>query len=119
MCSSDLTLYGALLLKTGKLEDRMSGVSLDPLVEALLSGRGQVVQAMVDKKLEEGLSPLAVSQDFLGSAMEQVGSLYETKKIFLPHILFAAETAFPIFNRLNGSGPGFQKCAACPWPPFA
>lgn len=99
------TLYGALLLKTGKLEDRMSGVSLDPLVEALLSGRGQVVQAMVDKKLEEGLSPLAVSQDFLGSAMEQVGSLYETKKIFLPHILFAAETAFPIFNRLNGMMP--------------
>ena len=101
------TLYGALLLKTGKLEDRLSEeTALDPLVEALLSGRSKTVSAMVDEKLASGMPPIEASQDFLGSAMEKVGALYESKKIFLPHILFAAETAFPIFDRLNGMMEG-------------
>jgi 5-methyltetrahydrofolate--homocysteine methyltransferase len=96
------TLYGALLLKTGRLEDRLDETSLDPLVEALLSGRSKTVSALVDEKLRLGTPPLEASQNFLGEAMERVGALYESKKIFLPHILFAAETAFPIFDRLSG-----------------
>jgi 5-methyltetrahydrofolate--homocysteine methyltransferase len=100
------TLYGALLLKTGKLEDRLSETALDPLVEALLSGRSKTVSALVDEKLASGMPPLEASQNFLGDAMEKVGALYESKKIFLPHILFAAETAFPIFDRLNGMMEG-------------
>jgi 5-methyltetrahydrofolate--homocysteine methyltransferase len=98
--------YGALLLKTGRIEDKLSETVLDPMVEALLSGRSKAVEAMVDEKLSSGAPPLDVSQNFLGGAMEKIGSLYESKKIFLPHILFAAETAFPIFDRLNGMMKG-------------
>ncbi|MDR1515975.1 MAG: homocysteine S-methyltransferase family protein [Synergistaceae bacterium] len=100
------TLYGALLLKTGKLEDRLDESALDPLVEALLSGRSKTVSALVDEKLSSGMPPLEVSQNVLGEAMEKVGALYESKKIFLPHILFAAETAFPVFDRLRGMMEG-------------
>jgi 5-methyltetrahydrofolate--homocysteine methyltransferase len=96
------TLYGAMLLKTGKLDEAIAGEELDPLVDALLSGRTKTVDAMVDEKLNGGVPPLEVSQDFLGGAMETIGDLYERKKIFLPHILYAAETAFPVFDRLNG-----------------
>jgi 5-methyltetrahydrofolate--homocysteine methyltransferase len=99
-------LYGALLMKTGKLEDKISEMSLDPIVEALLSGRSKIVDAMVDEKLSGGMPPIEVSQNFLGNAMETIGSLYEAKKIFLPHILFAAETAFPVFDRINGMMKG-------------
>ncbi|MDR3353626.1 MAG: cobalamin-dependent protein [Synergistaceae bacterium] len=104
------TLFGAALLKTGKLEDGVTGEETDPLVEALLSGRSKVVDAMVDEKLSSGASPIEVSQDFLGEAMERVGGLYEAKKIFLPHILFAAETAFPVFDRLNAMMTGDGAC---------
>ncbi len=100
------TLFGAQLLKTGELEDRVGDTQLDPLVEALLSGRGKTADGLVDEKLAGGMAPLDVSQSFLGGAMETVGALYEAKKIFLPHILFAAETAFPIFDRLNGMMAG-------------
>ena len=100
------TLFGAMLLKTGILEENISGVELDPLVEALLSGRAKVVNALVDEKLNAGIPAIEVSQGLLGDAMERVGELYEGKKIFLPHILFAAETAFPVFDRLNGMMAG-------------
>jgi len=99
-------LFGALLLKTGVLEDSVGDMPLDPLVEALLTGRGKVVNSLVDAKIAEGMPPLDVSQSFLGGAMEVIGLLYEAKKIFLPHILFAAETAFPVFDRLNGMMAG-------------
>ncbi|MDL2263100.1 homocysteine S-methyltransferase family protein [Synergistaceae bacterium OttesenSCG-928-I11] len=100
------TLYGAMLLATGSLDEAIAGEELDPLVEALLSGRTKVVDAMVDERLAAGTPPIEVSQDFLGGAMETVGLLYEHKKIFLPHILYAAETAFPVFDRLNAMMTG-------------
>lgn len=105
------TLFGATLLKTGKLEEAISDLTLDPLVEALLSGRTKVVEGLVDASLAAGISPLEVSQRVLGGAMEAVGELYERKKIFLPHIMFAAETAFPVFDRLNAmmSGDGASR----------
>ncbi|MDR1885821.1 MAG: homocysteine S-methyltransferase family protein [Synergistaceae bacterium] len=104
------TMFGAALLKTGRLEERIDASDLDPLVEALLSGRSKTVDAMVDEKLSGGMLPIDVSQSFLGDAMERVGSLYEAKKIFLPHILFAAETAFPVFDRLNSMMTGAGAC---------
>ena len=101
------TLFGALLLKTGKLEDKITPeLELDPVVSALLSGSRKTVDALVDEKLAGGMTPLDVSQNFLGGAMESIGALYGEKRIFLPHILFAAETAFPVFDRLNGMMTG-------------
>ena len=100
------TLFGALLLKTGKLEDRTSEMELPPLVSALLTGNRKAVDSIVDEKLTAGMMPLEISQDVLGGAMESIGALYEEKRIFLPHILFAAETSFPVFDRLNGMMTG-------------
>jgi 5-methyltetrahydrofolate--homocysteine methyltransferase len=99
------TLRGALLLKNGRSNLKASSDIQDPLVRALLSGKAKEVSRIVDAALAER-SPLAVSQDLLGKAMEDIGVLYETKKIFLPHLLFAAETAFPIFDALNAKVTG-------------
>lgn len=93
-------LKGALLLKNGRSNLKASGDIADPLVRALLAGKAKEVSRIVDQALVER-PPLEVSQDVLGKAMEDIGLLYESKKIFLPHLLFAAETAFPVFDRLN------------------
>ena len=94
-------LWGAKLVETGKIEQKTETESLPPLVEALLSGKLGLVREMIKTQLDSGVAPIEVSQSFLGGAMEIVGGLYEQKKIFLPHILYAAETAFPVFDDLN------------------
>lgn len=96
------TLYGAITLETGMVgAPDVCGDEPDPLVDALLSGQKKIVDEIASERLASGMSPMEVSQSVLGGAMERVGDLYEKKKIFLPHILFAAETAFPVFDRLN------------------
>jgi 5-methyltetrahydrofolate--homocysteine methyltransferase len=99
------TLKGALLIKNGRSNLKASSDIQDPLVRALLSGKSKEVSRIVDAALAQR-SPIEVSQDLLGKAMEDIGVLYETKKIFLPHLLFAAETAFPIFDYLNAKVSG-------------
>lgn len=94
-------LWGAKLIETGKIEQKTETESLPPLVDALLSGKLGLVREMVQTQLDAGVTPIEVSQSYLGGAMEIVGGLYEEKKIFLPHILYAAETAFPVFEDLN------------------
>lgn len=99
------TMYGAMTLKTGHVAEAVPHDELSLIVSALLSGRTKDVDKIADDALASGASPMEVSQDVLGSAMEEVGALYEAKRIFLPHILYAAETAFPVFDRLNAMMP--------------
>jgi 5-methyltetrahydrofolate--homocysteine methyltransferase len=103
-------LKGALLLKHGRSTLKASSEIQDPLARALLSGKAKEVSRIVDEALSSR-DPLDVSQNLLGKAMEDIGSLYESKRIFLPHLLFAAETAFPIFDYLNSkvSGGSFSR----------
>ncbi len=104
-------LKGALLIKNGRSTLKAASDIQDPLVRALLSGKGKDVGRIVDEALL-ARSALEVSQDILGRAMEEIGLLYEKKRIFLPHLLFAAETAFPIFERLNAKVEGGQSSRA-------
>lgn len=99
------TMYGAMTLKTGRVEQAVSRDEMSPIVAALLAGRTKELDRIADEELAGGATPMEVSTRVLGGAMEAIGALYESKKIFLPHILFAAETAFPIFDRLNAMMP--------------
>jgi 5-methyltetrahydrofolate--homocysteine methyltransferase len=98
-------LRGALLIKHGRSSLKASSEIQNPLVRALLSGKAKEATRLIDEELAHK-SALEISQDVLGKAMEEVGDLYEKKKIFLPHLLFAAETSFPLFDYLNSKVSG-------------
>jgi len=109
--TSELTtmnvLEGSLALQGLELKElrKSSALSEDPVVNLLLRGKKDELKALVDEKLKE-LTPLSVSQDLLGRAMERIGELYASGKIYLPHLILSAETAQPIFDYLNRLIPG-------------
>ncbi|MEN3043362.1 MAG: homocysteine S-methyltransferase family protein [Fervidobacterium sp.] len=69
------------------------------LVRLLLSG--DIVNS--EKYIMNYLStmkPVEIAQTVLTNAMEEIGNLYAQNKIFLPHLILAAETVKPIFDKL-------------------
>lgn len=69
------------------------------LVKMLLSGDTASAEKYVMEFLKD-LTPLEITQKVLSKAMEEIGALYSTSKIFLPHLILAAESVKPIFNKL-------------------
>lgn len=95
-------MAGSVLLKYGRIEHEKKDEIKDPLVKALALGRKKEVNRLLDEELKTK-SPLEVSQGVLAFAMEEIGRLYENKKIYLPELLFASECAIPEFARLGSS----------------
>jgi len=93
------TLHGALMLRGEELT-KEKNVTEDPLISAITSGRQDEVMRITKEYLKEH-SPLHISQNILTKAMEEVGKLYSTGKIYLPHLILAADTVQPIFEYLN------------------
>jgi 5-methyltetrahydrofolate--homocysteine methyltransferase len=93
-------LQGALALN-GVEVTQPGEAAADPLVKNIIRGRNEEVMNAVKKELEKN-DPLHVSQCVLAEAMEEVGRLYALGKIFLPHLILAAETVQPVFEYLNG-----------------
>jgi 5-methyltetrahydrofolate--homocysteine methyltransferase len=69
------------------------------LVKYILSGDSVNAEKQVFSYLDN-MTPVQIMQDVLTKAMEEIGNLYSTNKIFLPHLILAAETVKPIFNKL-------------------
>ncbi|WP_448517533.1 homocysteine S-methyltransferase family protein [Pseudothermotoga sp.] len=88
-----LTLKGEQLVKIDQLEE-------EPLVNYILRGQREQIMNLIQEMLKVH-EPLHVSQNVLAKAMERVGQLYATGKIYLPHLLLAAETVQPVFDYLN------------------
>ena len=80
----------------------------DELTEKILQGEEGEVKRIIENQLKEK-SPLEVSQDVLGKAMEKIGDLYAQGNIYLPELLLAAETVKPIFDYLNNLIPESQN----------
>lgn len=72
----------------------------DPLLNLLLHGQKQDLLEKIKSQLKEK-EPLWLSQQWLSPAMEKIGRLYAERKIFLPHLILAAETAQAAFDYLN------------------
>jgi 5-methyltetrahydrofolate--homocysteine methyltransferase len=72
-----------------------------------------VTDRMEGAEGEERLAPLAVVEEHLKPAMEEIGALYSKGKIYLPQLILAAQTARPAFElveeRLEGSADGKDK----------
>lgn len=93
-------LQGALALQGVETAEPDEG-EVDPLLKDIIRGREKEVMNTVRKELERH-DPLYVSQHILAGAMEEVGRLYAAGRIFLPHLILAAETVQPVFAYLNG-----------------
>ncbi|MGJ8454067.1 homocysteine S-methyltransferase family protein [Pseudothermotoga sp. U03pept] len=99
-------LQGILALK-GKGLIRTEEINEDPLLGYIIKGQKESLMSAVQEFLKSH-DPLYVSQQILGKVMEQIGVLYATGKIYLPHLVLAAETVQPAFDHLNGLLKGSQ-----------
>ncbi|PMP94373.1 MAG: homocysteine methyltransferase [Candidatus Aminicenantes bacterium] len=109
--TSELTtkkvLDGVLELKRVKRE-KNEIISEDPLLNLLLHGQKKELLANIQEQLKKR-EPLWLSQQWLRPAMEKIGQLYAERKIFLPHLILAAETAQAAFDYLNQLIPDNQS----------
>ncbi|WP_372589564.1 homocysteine S-methyltransferase family protein [Fervidobacterium pennivorans subsp. shakshaketiis] len=84
----------------GKESARISEeVKSSELVHLLLRGNLNDAERYVLSFLDT-LTPIEIIQAILAKAMEEIGNLYAENKIYLPHLILAAETSKPIFNKL-------------------
>jgi len=73
--------------------------SQNDLVSFLLRGSVQDAEMFCFSFLET-MGPLGVIQGVVTDAMEKIGQLYAENKIFLPHLILAAETIKPVLAKL-------------------
>ena len=98
------------MLKKEVVEAPVQGIE-NELVKALIQGDGISADKYITS-LSSGasqMSPLEIVQNVLAKAMEEIGKLYASNKIFLPHLILAAETVKPIFAKLTEMIPEGQS----------
>jgi 5-methyltetrahydrofolate--homocysteine methyltransferase len=72
------------------------GPSDDPMVElrrSLIRGDGHGVETAVSMLLAEMVPPSEIIEKGLAEGMAEVGRLYSSRKLFLPHLIAAADAA--------------------------
>ena len=82
-----------------------SGTPREKAHRAVLEGDAQELVRLVAESLGEGMDPIALSEDFLISALEKVGDLFEKKTYFLPQVISSAEAVRAAFAILKKSLP--------------
>jgi 5-methyltetrahydrofolate--homocysteine methyltransferase len=71
------------------------------LANAVIGGDRENIVALVERALQEGLTPLEVSNDGLLPGLEEVGRRFEKNQVFLPQVMLSAETMQNAFARLK------------------
>ena len=72
-----------------------------PLRQAVIKGRREEIDGLIDAALAEGRKPSAILSEELIPGIMDVGERYERKEFFLPQLLVAAETMRAGFTRLE------------------
>jgi len=93
-------MRGSLSLKGEKYESDMKINTDNEITEYLLNGQSDRIDAVIDEALKHK-TPLEISQQVLGAAMNEIGTLYGRKEVHLPQLILAAETSKPVFDKLN------------------
>jgi len=78
------------------------------LREAVMYGHREAVAALVDEALAQGWEAMAVNEQVLIPALQEVGRRYDRKEFFLPQMILAAETMQAAFARLKDRFPAGQ-----------
>jgi len=95
-----------------------AGAAEDPGVRGRLSravtdGNVAAIDALVDEALAGGIAPMALNDEVLVTALEEVGRRFERREVFLPQMMLSAEgveRAFakirPLLPKHAGAGKG-------------
>ncbi len=71
------------------------------LARAVVDGDLENIVALVERALQEGFSPLEISNYGLLPGLEEVGRRFEKNLVFLPQVMLSAETMQTAFARLK------------------
>ncbi|MEI8354894.1 MAG: homocysteine S-methyltransferase family protein [Deltaproteobacteria bacterium] len=71
------------------------------LANAVISGDRDNIVPLIELALEEGLSPLEISNEGLLPGLEEVGRRFEKNQVFLPQVMLSADTMKTAFTRLK------------------
>jgi len=71
------------------------------LAAAVINGDSENIVPLVEEALQEGLSPLEVSNEGLVPGLEEVGRRFECNQFFLPQVMSSADTMQAAFARLK------------------
>ncbi|QTA37621.1 homocysteine S-methyltransferase family protein [Thermosipho ferrireducens] len=93
-------LSGILMLNGKELIAEEIKLPENSLVYYIVNGKKEMLMEFVKNKLKN-TSPIEISQNFLAEAMNKIGELYATGKIYLPQLMLASETVKPVFEYLN------------------
>ncbi len=71
------------------------------LAKAVIDGDRENIVSLIESALQEGLSPLEISNEGLLPGLEEVGRRFEKNQVFLPQVMLSAETMQTAFARLK------------------
>ncbi len=93
-------ITGALYLQGKKLTLSSESEKRVDLTGALLQGDAELASKLVTEALESK-SALEVAEQELAHSMREIGQLFAHKKIYLPELMLASQTAEPLFGMLT------------------
>lgn len=73
---------------------------LSKIIAALMDQDRTETNALVDKALENGVTPMEVLNEGLAAGLQELGVLFAEEEVFLPELLLAAEITTDIMKRL-------------------
>ncbi len=76
------------------------------IFNAVVAGNKNDIGRFVKKALKDGKKPIEINNNYLIPAIQEVGSLYDKKEIYLPQMILAAETMQKAFQIIE---PYFKK----------
>ena len=71
------------------------------LSRAVIDGDRENIVSLIERALQEGSSPLEISNEGLLPGLEEVGRRFEKNQVFLPQVMLSAETMQTAFARLK------------------
>ncbi|MDO4559650.1 MAG: corrinoid protein [bacterium] len=74
---------------------------LGKIIAALMDQDRAETNALVDRALENGVTPMEVLNEGLAAGLQELGVLFSEEEIFLPELLLAAEITTDIMTRLQ------------------
>jgi len=74
---------------------------LGKIIAALMDQDRTETNALVDKALENGVTPMEVLNEGLAAGLQELGVLFAEEEVFLPELLLAAEITTDIMKRLQ------------------
>ena len=74
---------------------------MDKIIAALMDQDREEVNSLVDKALDNDVSPMDILNNALAAGLREMGFLFAKEEMFLPELLLAANIVTEIMDRLS------------------